>query len=299
MNINNIGIFIATLRKELNMTQSDVADALHISHQAVSKWERLESLPDITLLPELAKLFNVTMEELLQGKRFEDEEKQSINSHEEIFINDIAIENLEEAKQVLRIIDNKTEILKEIAPITKPKVLDEVMDEMEFDLEDIEDFLPFLGAEVFDKIINQAIKAQTIHKLQEEIYPFLNGEHKDKLIEYYINNETNMDVEELYPFLNKQHKEKLVNYFFEKNEMKNLEELYPFLGVKEKNIVIDKFIKAALYDYIEDLMPFINEEQKSNIIKQALKDNISKSILSDWAPFLSQEQLITLIKNRK
>lgn len=37
MNINNIGSFIAQLRKEANMTQSDVADALHISHQAVSK----------------------------------------------------------------------------------------------------------------------------------------------------------------------------------------------------------------------------------------------------------------------
>lgn len=298
MNINNIGIFIATLRKELNMTQSDVADALHISHQAVSKWERLESLPDITLLPELAKLFNVTMEELLQGKRFKEEERQNINSHEEIFINDVAIENIEEAKQALRIIENKTEILKEIAPITKPKVLDQVMNDIEFDLEEIEDFLPFLGAEVFDKIINQAIKTHTIHKLQEEIYPFLNEEHKDKLIEYYINHETDMDVEELYPFISSAHKEKLIHHFFCRDDMNSLEELYPFLGVKEKNIVIDKFIEAKAYKYIEDLMPFIDEEQKSRIIEQAVKDNISRSKLSDWAPFLSGEQLINLIKKQ-
>lgn len=298
MNINNIGIFIATLRKELNMTQSDVADALHISHQAVSKWERLESLPDITLLPELAKLFNVTMEELLQGKRFKEEERQNINSHEEIFINDVAIENIEEAKQALRIIENKTEILKEIAPITKPKVLDQVMDDIEFELEEIEDFLPFLGVEVFDKIINQAIKTHTIHKLQEEIYPFLNEEHKDKLIEYYINHETDMDVEELYPFISSAHKEKLIHHFLGRADMNSLEELYPFLGVKEKNIVIDKFIEAKAYKYIEDLMPFIDEEQKSRIIEQAVKDNISRSRLSDWAPFLSGEQLINLIKKQ-
>ena len=298
MNINNIGIFIATLRKELNMTQSDVADALHISHQAVSKWERLESLPDITLLPELAKLFNVTMEELLQGKRFKEEERQNINSHEEIFINDVAIENIEEAKQALRIIENKTEILKEIAPITKPKVLDQVMDDIEFELEEIEDFLPFLGAEVFDKIINQAIKTHTIHKLQEKIYPFLNEEHKDKLIEYYINHETDMDVGELYPFISSAHKEKLIHHFFCRDDMNSLEELCPFLGVKEKNIVIDKFIEAKAYKYIEDLMPFIDEEQKSRIIEQAVKDNISRSRLSDWAPFLSGEQLINLIKKQ-
>lgn len=296
MNINNIGIFIATLRKELNMTQSDVADALHISHQAVSKWERLESLPDITLLPELAKLFNVTMEELLQGERFKEEKEKNINSHEEMFINDVAVENVEEAKQVLRIMGNKIEILKEIAPITKPKILDQVMDDIEFDLEEIEDFLPFLGEEIFDKIINQAIASHTVYKLQEEIYPFLNEGHKDKLIEYYINHETDMDIEELYPFISANHKEKLIYHFLNKGDMNNLEDLYPFLGVKEKDIVIDKFIEAKAYKYIEDLMPFINKEQKNRIIGQAVKDNISKSILSNWAPFLSGEQLISLIR---
>ena len=299
MNINNIGIFIATLRKEFNMTQSDVADALHISHQAVSKWERLESLPDITLLPSLAKLFNVTMEELLQGKRFEDEKEQNLNSNEEIFINDVAVENVEEAKQVLRIMDNKIEILKEIAPITKPKILDQVMDDVEFDLEEIEDFLPFLGEEVFDKIINQAILSHTIHKLQEEIYPFLSEEQKDKLIEYYINHETDMDIEALYPFISSSHKEKLVYHFFSKEDMNNLEDLYPFLGVKEKDIVIDRFIETKAYKYIEDLMPFLDEKQKDRIIEQAIEDHISKSVLSDWAPFLSQVQLINLIKRKR
>lgn len=47
------------------MTQTEVAEALHISYQAVSKWERGESLPDITLLPRIAELFQISIDKLL------------------------------------------------------------------------------------------------------------------------------------------------------------------------------------------------------------------------------------------
>ena len=60
-----LGQTIAKLRKQNNMTQADVAEALHISYQAVSKWERDESLPDITLLPSISKLFHVSIDMLL------------------------------------------------------------------------------------------------------------------------------------------------------------------------------------------------------------------------------------------
>ena len=63
----NIGKTIAELRKKNNMTQSEVADILGVSYQAVSKWERDESLPDITLLPQIADLFHITIDQLLRG----------------------------------------------------------------------------------------------------------------------------------------------------------------------------------------------------------------------------------------
>ena len=63
------GLFIAQLRKEKGLTQKEVAERLFISDKAVSKWERAQSLPDITLLVPLAAVLGVTVTELLEGQR--------------------------------------------------------------------------------------------------------------------------------------------------------------------------------------------------------------------------------------
>lgn len=69
MNENNIGKFIAELRKEKKLRQKDLADQLNITDKAVSKWERSISCPDITLLPSIAEILGVTTSELINGHR--------------------------------------------------------------------------------------------------------------------------------------------------------------------------------------------------------------------------------------
>lgn len=59
------GAMISRLRKEHGMTQLQLADALGVTFQAVSNWERGLSMPDISKLPELAELFGTTIDELL------------------------------------------------------------------------------------------------------------------------------------------------------------------------------------------------------------------------------------------
>ncbi|RKI43968.1 helix-turn-helix domain-containing protein [bacterium D16-51] len=59
-----IGTKILTLRKNKNITQAQLAEALAVSAQSVSKWENNLSLPDISLLPMIARFFGITMDDL-------------------------------------------------------------------------------------------------------------------------------------------------------------------------------------------------------------------------------------------
>lgn len=58
---------ITRLRKVRNLSQSELAEMLNVTHQAVSKWERGESLPDVTLLVPLATVLGVSVDALLKG----------------------------------------------------------------------------------------------------------------------------------------------------------------------------------------------------------------------------------------
>ena len=67
----SIGNRIAKFRKAKGMTQEELANVLGVSSQAVSKWENDASCPDISLLPQLSKILDVTTDALLTGKQDE------------------------------------------------------------------------------------------------------------------------------------------------------------------------------------------------------------------------------------
>lgn len=69
--MNNVktGNLIKQLRKEKGLTQKDLAERLGITDKAISKWERGLSSPDIAPLEELSQILDITVLELIKGKR--------------------------------------------------------------------------------------------------------------------------------------------------------------------------------------------------------------------------------------
>lgn len=72
MDAKQLGSFLVMLRKEKNMTQKQLADKIHVTDKAISKWERGVGIPDITNLEALADALDVTVAELIQCKRQEE-----------------------------------------------------------------------------------------------------------------------------------------------------------------------------------------------------------------------------------
>ncbi len=67
VNAEKVGKQIAVLRKAKQLTQVELGERLGVSFQAVSKWERGETLPDIGLLPDLAAVLETTVDSILNG----------------------------------------------------------------------------------------------------------------------------------------------------------------------------------------------------------------------------------------
>ena len=67
MNQEKVGKFIKDLRKQNNLTQKDLADKYGVTYQAVSKWENGKNIPDISLIRQMSKDFNISVEDILDG----------------------------------------------------------------------------------------------------------------------------------------------------------------------------------------------------------------------------------------
>lgn len=69
MNNKTLGQFIAELRKEKGLTQRELSEMVGVSDKTISHWERDESSPDISILPELSAIFGITVDELLRREK--------------------------------------------------------------------------------------------------------------------------------------------------------------------------------------------------------------------------------------
>lgn len=128
--MEEIGRKILSLRKSRNMTQVNLADKLGITYQAVSSWERGNSMPDIEKLPEIAKLFEISIDELIGESKVV---TMMLNTSEQ------EPENFEKLTE---------EDITEVLPILKPDQITEVVNGVNKSaLKDINRFLPFMEPE--------------------------------------------------------------------------------------------------------------------------------------------------------
>ena len=84
MNQEDIGKFIASLRKEKSLTQEKFAEILGVSNRSISRWENGHNMPDLSLLKIISDELDVSISELLNGRRMNNDEmillRDSINT---------------------------------------------------------------------------------------------------------------------------------------------------------------------------------------------------------------------------
>ena len=94
-----VGKFIAMLRKELGYTQEDLAKKLNVSNKSISRWENGNTMPDLSLIPKLCEILNISINELFSGERIEKGDYQK-KLEENIIINIGLLKN--KLKQIIK-----------------------------------------------------------------------------------------------------------------------------------------------------------------------------------------------------
>lgn len=139
--MQEIGKRILNLRKDRNMTQVELADYLGISYQAVSSWERGNSMPDIAKIPELAELFQVSINELIGSSKV-------VNA----VLNSDAAQWKDESFA--------EEEIEEAIPILKPAQITELIEGIDnTTVKDISAFLPYMHEEDVKELAQEALRA--------------------------------------------------------------------------------------------------------------------------------------------
>ena len=98
MNLIKIGKFIASCRKDKNITQEQLAEKLYITDRAVSKWERGLSLPDADKMLELCNILDINVNELLNGEKIDMKDYEKKN--EELLIEFAKHEEIQNKKMM-------------------------------------------------------------------------------------------------------------------------------------------------------------------------------------------------------
>ena len=178
---------IKNARIAKNLTQTNIADALGVSYQAVSNWERGNSMPDIGKLGELSDLLEVSIEDLL-GHTRASKTIEKVMQKENM---EISLPELSEISPVLppditgqlagHLRAKNIEELSMIAPFVSKEALEQLGEGlMARSIEDLCVIAPFVGQEILDHMIGEELRAESIEELSM-IAPFVSKEALEQL----------------------------------------------------------------------------------------------------------------------
>lgn len=184
------GAFLARLRKNADMTQSELAIKLNLTRQAISKYELGDSFPDISTLVEIARIFNISLNDLINSGNPTANEAQILMSaasgsdvHEKYDIKDLI----------------------NVAPLLKPSVLDRLSRNLSsygIDLTNLVSLVQYLSDERIYDLIQNADITTLSYELLERLIPFLDEDSRLAIFEKVLDGELDWRfVLVMYPYI--------------------------------------------------------------------------------------------------
>ena len=241
MNIVKMGVFLKECRTQLKLTQSEVAQRIGISPQAISKWEKGDNLPDVTYFPDIAKIYNISISELLEiGSSDEKDEKAEVFN-----IYDISIP----------LFDN-THFTKILTRLTEVDEVAELSPLLTFD------FFPYLGTIQKTSLLEILLTKPDATSYLDEILPYATTNNKAQILGYLIEVTHYAGLELLLPFLNNEMRQTVLNKLLYDSHFEMIEDMITLFNKKHRDTILSFFISNHISnEVVENFLPFFDKNQ--------------------------------------
>ena len=281
--MRGVGRKIAERRKERNMTQMELADAMGVSFQAVSNWERGNSMPDIGKLPDLSNLLGISIDEMLTDEKPLELVRHILGGDEKAYV---------ERERVT------PDTVAQVAPILKPEQTERILEDVlarnadMVRLADLIPIAPFVSDAFLRGWVAQAVDADNLHDVVA-LAPFLSEETLDNMADRMAETELGVcQLIPLAPFLSEAALDKLVERAVREVKPGDLVGLAPFLSEAAMDAAVRKIVNTGDVGIGQcmALAPFLSEASLDWLAEQAM-DKASPEELTGLAPFLSKKAL--------
>ena len=175
--ITKFGGYLSRLRKNADMTQSELADKLNVTHQAVSRYEKGHCFPDVSVLVLLAEIFGITLDELINSGE--------PTKGESMILGNVAVGNHDV------VVDDFQDMVN-LAPILKPSVLaklSETCKKQGIDITSIVELAEYLNDETVVSLMETADFQSIDPVLLQKLLPLLDIKSKSMIFEKILNGE--------------------------------------------------------------------------------------------------------------
>lgn len=260
-----IGANIMKARKAKGYTQMTLADALGVSFQAVSNWERGQTCPDIANLSELSRVLNLSIDELLGNRR---------------------------AAEITReIAEDKTpelqpEELQQVAPLLTGEQADKAAGVSASDFAALAALAPFLSEEFLGEAVITLYERTGSLDGAMSLAPFMAEDDIGELASLIVPKEGVAGLTKLAPFMNEDELGDFVLEQFQKGGLKDINSLLPFLNDNVLCELAEQLLKKGDLKAILPLAPFLDEDILDEVARAILKGK-DPSMLSGLAAFLT------------
>lgn len=267
-NMKQVGRKILALRKERNMTQTELADEMGVSFQAVSNWERGNSMPDISKLPQLAELFGCTVDELLDEKSELLHSAMKDELQEYVEKNEVSREEVEAA-----------------VPVLKPEQVEEIANSMLLKNGDsIEVFYPYLDEDTLREVAERRIqRGESI----EDMLDYLEDEYIGELVLQQY--EQGKPVEAFYDYMEDDQLARLADRKLEKGE--SIEDMLDYL----EDEYIGKFVLQQ-YEQGKPVEEFYDHMEDDQLAELARRKVRNKESIADMLDYLDSDFLKVILQ---